>query len=100
MVYAFSPPSIFAEHCGLARIMRAAFLVKAIVLAWRHKRRRAGYPPTRPITAGTLHPAGYRLRSSSTTSAGSCTRSPVLSTAVGRAGARPMATSNQNTATN
>jgi hypothetical protein len=32
--------------------------------------------PTRPIAAGTLHPAGHSLRSSSTTSAGSCTRSP------------------------
>jgi hypothetical protein len=51
------------------------------------QRRRAGYSPTRPIGAGTLHPAGYWLRSSSTTSAGSCTRSAVLSTAVGR-GAR------------
>ena len=42
----------------------------------RCKRRRAGHSPTRPIAAGTLHPAGYSLRSSSTTSACSCTRPP------------------------
>jgi hypothetical protein len=72
----------------------------------RYKRRRAGHSPTRPIAAGTLHPAGYSLRSSSTSSAGSCTRPPVLSTAVSRVGARPMdqnpvspaPTSNPNTA--